>query len=465
MSEYVGKNLLDKWYPLAVDAKNGGYHTDIAYDWKIEPVQHKMIVTQARHVWTASKAAIFFNNKTYADAAIHGFDFLRNKMWDTKHGGFYQMRDGRGETTDYLGFFGEKRTYGNAFAVYALAALYELTGDPAILDFAREVFEWIEEHSYDRAQKGYFQFLTSDGRHFDRWDNYKTEAYDEPELGFKDQNSSIHLLEAYAELYRLWPYPYLGEKLAELLRLVRDVITTSAGYMNLFFHNDWSPVSFRNAPDEIRERNYRLDHVSFGHDYETAYLMLEASYALGNQNDAGTLSTSRKMVDHAIANGWDTEAGGFFDAGYYFSGEDKCTIITSTKNWWAQAEALNILLMMSKIFPEDSTYRDHFERQWTYVKKFLLDYEHGDWFEGGLDKQPHLRRGPKGHIWKCNYHTARAMMSCIKMLAGDDYKLNSESHWFKTMKRESDKFIAHWQETKASDSINGPFTRSVGGAN
>jgi mannobiose 2-epimerase len=32
-------------------------------------------------------------------------------------------------------------------------------------------------------------------------------------------------------------------------------------------------------PQEIREKNYGLDHVSFGHDYETAFLMLEASIA------------------------------------------------------------------------------------------------------------------------------------------------------------------------------------------
>ncbi|MCL5021158.1 MAG: hypothetical protein M1339_05770, partial [Bacteroidetes bacterium] len=54
MFEYIGKNLLDKWFPLAVDKENGGYYTDITYDWKIAPVQHKMIVTQARYMWTPS---------------------------------------------------------------------------------------------------------------------------------------------------------------------------------------------------------------------------------------------------------------------------------------------------------------------------------------------------------------------------------------------------------------------------
>ncbi len=447
MFGYVGKDLLDKWYPLALDRQNGGYYTDITCDWKIEPLQHKMIVTQARYVWTASKAALMFGNNIYADAARHGFDFLRNSMWDQKHGGFYQMRDGAGKVCDYLGFFDEKRTYGNAFGIYALAALYELTKDPKVLDFAKEAFNWIEERAYDPKLKGYFQFISPEGRPFDGSSTYKTKAYDDVELGYKDQNSSIYLLEAYTELYSVWPDPVLKEKLSALLHLIRDVITTEKGHMNLFFQNDWTPVSFRDASKEVREKNYRLDHVSFGHDYETGFLLLEASYVLGLKDDVGTLRTAKKMVDHAIENGWDGENGGFFDAGYYFKGEDKCTIIQPTKNWWAQAEALNVLLIMSKLFPENKTYPEYFVRQWNYVKKYLLDYEHGDWYEGGLDKEPHFKTGPKGHIWKCDYHTGRAMMNCIKMLAGDDFKPLKGSNGFTEAKKGFDGFIAHWRKT------------------
>jgi cellobiose epimerase len=447
MYQFVGKNLLDKWYPLVVDTRNGGFYTDISYDWKVEPVQHKMIVTQSRFVWTASKAAVMFGNKTYADAARHGFEFLKNSMWDQKNGGFYQMRDGEGKVCDYLGFFDEKRTYGNAFAIYALAALYELTHDRKVLDFARKGFKWVEEHAFDPKQKGYFQFISADGKPFNGSSPYKTRAYDDVELDYKDQNSSIHLLEAYTELYNVWPDPVLKKKLSALLRLIRDVITTKKGYMNLFFHYDWTPLSFRNAPKEVREKNYRLDHVSFGHDYETGFLLLEASHALGMRNDTETLRTARKMVDHAIANGWDSENGGFFDAGYYFKGDKKCTIIQTTKNWWAQAEALNVLLIMSRIFPKSKVYPEYFNRQWSYVKQYLIDSEYGDWFEGGLDKEPHFKTGPKGHIWKANYHTGRAMMNCVKMLAGEDFELVRRSEGFRKAKEEFDKFIAHWQRT------------------
>ncbi len=50
-------------------------------------------------------------------------------------------------------------------------------------------------------------------------------------------------------------------------------------------------------------------------------------------------------------NGWDNQAGGFYDEGYYFKGEDTITIIKDTKNWWAQSEGLNTLLLMADHFP------------------------------------------------------------------------------------------------------------------
>jgi mannobiose 2-epimerase len=126
------------------------------------------------------------------------------------------------------------------------------------------------------------------------------------------------------------------------------------------------------------------------------------------------------MLDHALTYGFDESVGGFYEGGYYFQGESVCRIIKETKNWWAQAEGLNALLLFSKIFPQEKKYFDYFLKQWEYVKTYILDLENGDWFEGGLDKEPHLKTGPKSHIWKCTYHTSRALMNCITLLCKED---------------------------------------------
>ncbi|MCX7798092.1 MAG: AGE family epimerase/isomerase [Melioribacter sp.] len=446
MLKELTKNLLERWYPLVLDKEYGGYFTNISYDFKLMPSQEKMIVTQARHIWTTAKAAKFFNSEKYYEYSLHGFKFLTEKMWDEKYGGFYQIRNREGNITDIEGWYDEKRTYGNAFAIFALSALYDITKDNKILEAAKSAFYWLNSHAYDSEYKGYFQFLTREGVPFDKNSPYKTKATDSIEVGYKDQNSSIHLLEAFTELYHVWKDETLYNHLYELLKLIRDVITTPKGYLQLFFERDWKPVSFRNAPEEIRKANYKLDHVSFGHDYETAYLMLEASYALGIKNDVKTLKIAKKMLDHAIENGWDTINGGFFDEGYYFDENGKCEIIKDTKTWWQQAEAINALLLFYKIFPKEKKYYKLFLKQWDYIKKYIIDHEHGDWFWGSLEKEPYYKTKPKGTIWKATYHNGRALMNCILMLADDDcelYQLNS----FRKLKDEFDQFINHWRET------------------
>ncbi len=457
MIPLLNQNLLKKWYPLVIDKTYGGYHTNITYDWKLEPEPPKMAVTQGRHMWTAAKAAMYFDDDLYASAAQHGFDFFRRKMWDQKYGGFYQMRDHRGETSDYLGFFDEKRGYGNAFLIYGLAALYELTGDPKVLDFTKEAFYWVEEHAKDPKGLGYFQFLTREGKPINKNGEYNTKADDAVEAGYKDQNSSIHLLEAYTELYNVWHDETLKQKLNDLLTLIRDVITTPEGYMNLFFDNEWNPVSFKNAPKEVREKNYRLEHVSFGHNYETAFLMLEASHVLGLKDDVKTLTVAKRMLDHALENGWEKDNGGFVDAAYYFAGDKKCTIIQDTKNWWAQGEAINILLMMSKIFPNEEVYRKYFVKEWDYIDKFIIDHEYGDWFEGGLDKQPNYKTGRKGHIWKGCYHTGRCLMNCTKMLSKDYPDLGPANKGFAKVAGSFNEMIDHWK--KIADTAYGKPAR------
>ena len=123
------------------------------------------------------------------------------------------------------------------------------------------------------------------------------------------------------------------------------------------------------------------------------------------------------MVDHALRWGWDDDAGGFYDRGYYFSGEDTLTIIEDTKNWWAQAEGLNTLLMMSELYPSDPmNYYEKFLKQWEYIDTYLIDHENGGWYPSGLDHEPEAEQAKKSHIWKSPYHTGRALMNCIRRL-------------------------------------------------
>src|SRR5436190_1648835 len=409
----IRTELLNKWYPQSVDSLYGGFLSTFTYNFLPTGPQDKMIVTQARHVWSNALASRLYPNvEHYKKCAAQGFSFLKDKMWDKTNGGFYTLVDRQGNVKDSEG----KTAYGNAFGIYASTAWYQTSGDKNALQLAKNCFMWLEKNAHDPILKGYYQNLLPDGTPVKRTVADPSTST----VGYKDQNSSIHLLEAFTELYSIWPDESVRQRLEEMLLLIRDVITTKKGSLTLFLQPDWTPVSFRDSSETAILRHRNIDHVSFGHDVETAYLMLEASHVLGFKNDTTTLRVAKLMMDHALQNGWDKTNGGFYDEGYYFKNKNEITIIKDTKNWWAQAEGLNTLLLMADLFPNDPMqYFEKFKLMWKYIQTYLIDHEYGDWYEEGLDKSPEKRTALKGHIWKATYHQLRSLTNCVQRLRSE----------------------------------------------
>lgn len=405
--------MLNAWYPKDMDTTYGGFLSEFTYDFKPTSNQNKFIVTQARHTWSNCKAAMRYPDVAYYKTlAQHGYKFLHDVMWDKTYGGFYTMVDRKGNVVDST-----KNAYGNAFGIYALAAYCKLTNNPDAMNFAQEAFMWLEKHSHDPVHKGYYMHMQRDGTPIQRTASMAATA----ETGYKDQNSSIHLLEAFTELYGVWQSALVRERLYEMFLLIRDTMIGNKGYLTLFFQPDWTPVSLRDSSDAYIMAHHGLDYVSFGHNVETSYLLLEASHALSIQNDTTTLRIAKQMMDHALQHAWDKKFGGFYDAGYYFKDKPGLTIIGTEKNWWSQAEAMNTLLMMSRLFPNDAMhYYDKFKQQWNYIQTYMLDHTYGDWYSNGLDIDPQIKTALKGHIWKGNYHQFRSMMNCVDRLKNDE---------------------------------------------
>jgi mannobiose 2-epimerase len=296
------------------------------------------------------------------------------------------------------------------------------------LDLAKKTFFWLDEHSYDSLYKGYFDVMKQDGSWLLNTKTNNNNYNSFVRKDWKDQNSSIHLLECFTALYEVWPNDLLKQRLEELLFLIRDTITSDKGSLALHLQRDWTPISFKDSSEAYRKDNFWLDHVSFGHDIETAFLLLEAAHVLGIKNDTITLLKAKKMVDHTIEKGWDNDKGGIFDGGYYFDDSDNCTIVNPAKVWWTQAEGLNSFLLMSKLFPaEEEKYRTLFEKQWNYIDKYMIDHKYGGWYEIGLDSKPDALKEAKAGVWKVNYHNTRALINVIKML-NNEFELTKKDH-------------------------------------
>ena len=126
--------------------------------------------------------------------------------------------------------------------------------------------------------------------------------------------------------------------------------------------------------------------------------------------DDTTRRVAKRLVDHTLRYGLDTVRSGLYDQGYYLPGTDTVTIVDDRKSWWSQAEGLNTLAMYARLFPDDPRYATAFEQLWRYTQRYVMDSTHGGWYVYGLDTHPDARHAPKGHAWKGNYHTGRALM-------------------------------------------------------
>ena len=387
-------DILDQWYPRAVDEVHGGFHAEYDWEWHPLPSRGKFSVFEGRMTWTA--ATVVARRPAlrvqYLPYVRHGLAYLRNVLWDPQHGGFFWGLGDDGRTSSQFG--DGKHMYGISFCLYALAAAYKADGDAATLAFAQRAFGWIEQHAHDDANGGYYEWLTREGKPMLVPEYTSTLEFrygaDSP-VGYKSMNTHIHLLESYTALYGVWKDDRVRVRVKELLGVVRDKIAVRPGAMNLYFTPDWRPIP---------------GHDSYGHDVETTYLLQEAAGALGEGEDPATRSMGRLLVDHALAYGWDKDKGGLFHSGGAFGKPDDLL-----KEWWVQMESLNALLSMHQLYgSRDGRYWTAFEQQWRYIRTYQTDLQFGG--EYNLikpDEQP--VSSVKGSMWKAGYHEARALLN------------------------------------------------------
>lgn len=390
LEQHFRGQVLKNWFPRCVDREHGGFYAEFREDWTRAADNPKTIVYQARQTWVCAQVARRHPELAaeFRGYAQHGLKFLESTMWDAEAGGFFWGLDEQGKVSPRFGT--EKHIYGVSFGLYAAAAC-ALAKDARALDLTKRTFNWLEEHAHDAKNGGYFEALTRAGQPI--LTPTATRAVDAigTRYGCKSMNSHIHLLESITACYQAWPDPRVRVRLEELLGIVRDRVTVEPGCMNLYFTPDWRALP---------------DHDSFGHDVETAFLMIEAAEALGKPDDERTWQVARSLVDHALDFGWDEKHGGFYDKGSAFA-----PAYGLEKVWWTQAEGLNALLLMHEHYGrETDRYWNAFLKQWDFIKKFQTDARHGEWFNT-VSEDGHAKPDQnKGSIWKAAYHNGRALM-------------------------------------------------------
>lgn len=413
LKESLFTHIVDAWYPRSLDSLYGGYLPDFEYDWMLsEGLQEKSLVQQSRHLWALSYLYQHYpENSEFLDYAKWGYDFMKENFPDHHYGGLYNSCERSGDPALNSLFF--KRSYAQAFAIHGLAKYFEVSGDSSALELAVNTFLWLDRKARDPVHGGYFESLNRDGQPQEAGPDAVNNPGYLPHTGLKEFNSSIHILEALTELYKVWPDSLARLRLEEMYDLFIDKLIHPDGYLLLYFYPDWTPVP-ESVMDSLSQGNsWYTQHITFGHDVETAYLLLEAAKILGKEDDEEAYKLAKNLVDHSLEHGWDDEKGGFFYIGY--KQKDYVLIHDPHKAWWTQAEGLNALHLMHNLHPNDSRdYYGKFLQLWEYIDTYLIDKEYGGWYNYGLDNYPENKTRKKSHNWKASYHNVRAMGEVVR---------------------------------------------------
>ncbi|HQR41553.1 MAG TPA: AGE family epimerase/isomerase [Gemmatales bacterium] len=382
-------SVISFFLPGCIDTVHGGYYENWK-DGKFIHTGEKFLTQQARDLWFFSTLAR--HNVRHDDAfraAKAGFDFLQKHFRDSQHAGYFSKVKDNGEVSD-----ARKHAYLNSFALYALAAYYQSSQDPAALKAAQELFAILEAKAYDRQHGGYREFFSRD------W----MELTDPKEGGYvgpvqtKTYNTHLHLLEALTALYRVWPDPLVGQRLAELIQ----INTLTVRHHELFFNidqwtNDWKAAT----------SNGNARRVSYGHDIECAWLVLDACRAL--KRPMGTLYRwADQLVNFSIDHGYDRTCGGF-----YYAGSERQPAFDTKKEWWVQAEALVSMMEMHRI-TGGKEYMQLFQQTLDFIENHHLA-PGGGWY-ATLQADGKVISDNRATMWQGPYHTGRALLYSALML-------------------------------------------------
>lgn len=379
-------NILPFWCGPAVDNEQGGWMGWLTNDLRPDRTQPKGLIVNSRILWAFSAVHQMQPDPLYLQLADRAFDYLMSRFWDTQLGGACWRLDDTGRVLD-----DSKKTYGQAFYIYALAEYHRAFGSASALDRALELFELIERHTHDSKQGGYAEVCKRD------WSDAGPDArLSEKDLNEKkSMNNHLHVLEAYTNLYRISPMPAVEQRLRELIQLfLGRILDPRTGHMNHFFDEAW---------------NVRSDSYTFGHDIEASWLLWEAAEVLGGP---ALLEKTRKAALQMAAAVRDEGLGG--DGGLYYEGKAG-QIIDRGRECWPQAEAVVGFLNAMEL-GGDLKYLEAARRVWHYVEQNLVDKVHGEWFwritpDGRPD--PNL---PKVSEWKGPYHVTRACLETMRRL-------------------------------------------------
>lgn len=376
-------DILPFWMNRMTDREQGGFYGRIDGNNCLHPDAPKGAILNARILWTFSAAFRLLKKPEYLETATRAKRYLLDFFYDKQYGGIFWELNADGTPSD-----AKKQIYALGFAIYGLSEYARATGDREALEYAVRLFEVIEKYSFDPVQNGYVEALT---REWQPIQDMRLSDKDENEK--KTMNTHLHILEPYANLYRVWKDERLAKQLRNLTKVfVTRILDAESGHLNLFFEEDWS-------------NKYHI--ISYGHDIEASWLIHEAALALGDQGLLAEIEPVIVKIAQAADEGLNRDGSMIYEN---FVDKQK---VDRELHWWVQAENVVGHINLYQYFHDEDALRKAL-KCWQFIKENLIDGEGGEWYWSRYADGTVNRKDDKAGFWKCPYHNGRMCMEIIE---------------------------------------------------
>ena len=378
--EVLENNILNYW--LTLKDPRGGFFGEADGTGEILRGASRGVILNARIIWAFSAAYRQLRKPAYLEAAIHAKDWFLAHFCDKENGGVYWSVTAAGEPLD-----DKKQLYAQGFAIYGLSELYKVSSDEGTLRAAIGLFRVVEEKFRDAENSGYIEALARD---FSPLEDMSLSAHDIN--ADKTMNSHLHILEAYANLYQVWPDPSLKKAVEELLDIVCGKVMGPEGHLQLYFRRDWSVLP---------------GGVSYGHDIETSWLALECASSLHDIDVVNRVRPAAFLMGKAGNEGYRADGSMIYE-----KLEDGS--LDLSRQWWVLAEAVVGNLWLWK-YHGDLQAPDRALATWAYIRDNIVDWDNGEWVWGVHPDGTPDKDSPKAGFWKCPYHNTRMCLQVLEL--------------------------------------------------
>ncbi len=383
--ELLINNILPFWDKHMPDGKYGGFHGRIDGHNNIIPGAPKGGILNARILWTFSAVYNSLGDSSMLNRASMAADYILNHFFDNVNGGTWWSLTYKGKPHEK-----KKQIYSQAYFIYALSEYYRASGDETYLKKAIELQRLIEKYAYDKENGGYFEAFSHD------WQGIYDQRLSAKDVNEKkSMNTHLHVLEAYSNLYSVWPDESLRKQIHGLVEIFTDrIIDKTIGHLNLFFDERWKVKS---------------DIISYGHDIETSWLLCEAAMVLEDKQLYDSLvPVSLMMVDAALE-------GLQEDGSLIYERSTRGLYTDTDRHWWVQAEAVVGFINAWKLKGKEK-YLELAHGCFNYITENLVDKEHGEWHWSIRSDGTVNREDDKAGFWKCPYHNGRMCLEIMRSI-------------------------------------------------